>query len=310
MKAEKFFTHPAGVLLSAVGATFLWGSAFPIIKKSYERLEIGSDEIGEQLLFAGYRFFLAGVLIWLLFLFMKQRMIPRLEDLGTLTKVGFFQTFVQYIFFYIGLSLSTGVQGSIIAGTTSFFQIILAHFMYRDDKINMRKIIGLAVGFAGVVIANLTKGNLEIDMGLGEWLLVMAMLAGAFGNILAKNASREIAVGYLTSFQMLIGGAGLIIVGMIFVGLFPFEFDVVSAALLLYLAFLSAAGFILWNNVMKYNAVGRVSMYMFLVPVFGVILSALILDEKLHMIVIGALFLVAAGIIIVNRDKQKSIKTS
>jgi len=182
--------------------------------------------------------------------------------------------------------------------------------MYRDDKINMRKIIGLAVGFAGVVIANLTKGNLEIDMGLGEWLLVMAMLAGAFGNILAKNASREIAVGYLTSFQMLIGGAGLIIVGMIFVGLFPFEFDVVSAALLLYLAFLSAAGFILWNNVMKYNAVGRVSMYMFLVPVFGVILSALILDEKLHMIVIGALFLVAAGIIIVNRDKQKSIKTS
>lgn len=303
MNAQKFFTHPVGIFISAVGATFLWGSAFPIIKKSYERLNIGPTEIGEQILFAGYRFLLAGILLWLVFLLMKQRSKLRLSDLGTLAKVGLFQTFVQYIFFYVGLSLSTGVQGSIIAGTTSFFQILLAHFMYQDDKFSRGKVLGLLIGFVGVIMANMTQGELKLNFGWGEWMLIIAMLAGAYGNILAKNASRVLPVGYLTSFQMMIGGGGLLLVSMWKTGLFPFQFDAVSVWLLVYLAFLSAAGFILWNNVMKYNAVGSVSMYMFLVPVFGVILSAFILNEKLHFMVIGSLFLVAAGIIIVNREK-------
>lgn len=307
MTAERFFTHPLGMIISAVMATFLWGSAFPFIKRSYELLDIQPTEIGEQILFAGYRFFLASVLIFLFFLIIRRNMSFKRDTLRPVLKIGLFQTFFQYVLFYIGLSLSTGIQGAIIAGTTSFFQMILAHFMYADDRMNRRKTIGLIVGFSGVIVVNLTRGELQFAMGIGELLLLLAMLSGAFGNILAKEGAKKMDVAYLTSYQMLSGSIGLLFFGVIQVGILPFTFDMKSFLALLYLAFLSAAGFILWNNVMKYNQVGKVSIYMFLVPVFGVFLSALILKEELHHFVLIGLMLVTSGIVIINRMKGRKV---
>jgi drug/metabolite transporter (DMT)-like permease len=304
MNAQKFFTHPLGIVLSATGATFLWGSAFPFIKLSYKSLDIQPEEIGEQMIFAGYRFFLAGLLILIFFSLLKKQMRFQKRTFLPVMKIGLFQTFFQYVLFYIGLSYSTGIQGSIIAGTTSFFQIILAHFMYKNDRINMIKTIGLLLGFSGVIFANLPKGQLTFDFGWGELLLMLAMLSGGFGNILAKNGSKELEVGYLTAYQMLFGSLGLLIVGMFSTNLFPFEFNSTAIWMLLYLAFLSAAGFILWNNVMKYNQVGIVSLYMFLVPVFGVILSSLLLGEEVYFLVLVGLMFVVTGIVIVNRPKK------
>ena len=99
-------------------------------------------------------------------------------------------------------------------------------------------------------------------------------------------------------------GAGLALIGISLKGVFPFHLDWISILLLLYLSFVSATGFFIWNNVMKYNPVGKVSMYLFLVPVFGVLLSAILLNEALQGMVLVSLCLVAMGIIIVNREKQ------
>jgi drug/metabolite transporter (DMT)-like permease len=304
MNAKRFFTHPLGIVISATGSTFLWGSAFPFIKLSYESLHIQPEEIGEQMIFAGYRFFLAGLLILVFFSLLKKNMLFQKKTFLPVVKIGLFQTFFQYVLFYIGLSYSSGIQGSIIAGTTSFFQIILAHFMYKNDRMNAIKTVGLMLGFAGVIFANLPKGELTIDFGWGEVLLMLAMLSGAFGNILARNGSREMEVGYLTAYQMVFGSLGLLLVGSFTSKLFPFDFTAEALWMLLYLAFLSAAGFILWNNVMKYNQVGIVSLYMFLVPVFGVILSSFLLGEEVYFLVLVGLMLVVTGIVIVNRPKR------
>ncbi|GGE78861.1 DMT family transporter [Priestia taiwanensis] len=303
MTARRFFTHPFGILAAAIVATFLWGSAFPFIKLSYEQLQIESHEIGEQLVFAGYRFFLSACMIFIFFRLLGQKMTCRKETIPTLLSLATFQTFLQYVLFYIGMSYSTGIQGSIIAGTTSFFQLLLAHFMYKDDSFSLRKGIGIIIGFSGVIVVNMTKGVLQIDFGIGEWLLIAAMFVSAYGNILARNASMKMEIGYLTAYQMLFGSLGLFIIGSFSAGMFPFTFTSTTIAMLVYLSFLSAAGFVLWNNVMKYNKVGNVSMYLFLIPVFGVFLSSMILNESLHMFVLIGLALVTAGIIIVNRAR-------
>lgn len=303
-KAEAFFTHPVGVIIAASGATFLWGSAFPMIKLSYAELHIGASDIFHQLLFAGYRFFLASLLIMGILLWRKG-LIWQKGSGRALLSIALFQTFLQYVFFYIGLGTSSGVQGSIIAGTTSFFQIIIAHFMYKNDRITARKLLGLLIGFLGVILVSSTGGSLQLSLGIGEILLLFAMFAGAMGNILAKNASQTLDIFYMTCLQMLIGSLGLIFIGASQVGFFPFTFDLKTGALLLYLALLSAAGFILWNTVMKYNKVGSISTYLFLIPVFGVLLSSLILNEKMHGFVLLSLFLVIVGIIIVNRTDRK-----
>ncbi len=302
MNAEKFFTNRYGVIAAAVAATFLWGSAFPFIKLSYSALDIHSDETAEQLLFAGYRFFIASLFILIFFMLLKRDMKIKRGTVIPLIKLGALQTFFQYILFYIGLSYSTGIQGSIIAGSTSFFQILFAHFLYKDDALSIRKGIGLVIGFTGVILVNLTKGSLELKFGIGELFLMGAMMISAFGNIYARGLSRHMPVPYLTAYQMLFGSVALLAASITSAGIFPFDFNLTSGMILVYLAFLSAAGFVLWNNVMKYNKVGKVSMYLFLVPVFGVFLSALLLGEAVHSFVLLGLVLVALGIVIVNRQ--------
>ncbi|MEH6992936.1 DMT family transporter [Neobacillus drentensis] len=306
MTSEKLFKHPLGIMCAATLASLLWGSAFPFIKLSYGELAIGKENWSEQLLFAGYRFVLASLLILLFTKLIRRKAGYQRGTLLKVSKIGLFQTFLQYLFLYYGLSMITGIQGSIIAGTTSFFQILLAHIMYRNDRFNLRKSIGIALGFGGVILANMTKGEMPLHMGVGEICSLIAMIFGAFGNVLSKNEAKELDVLYMTSWQMLLGGSALFAVAASFAGPFPFAFTWNAMLMLLYLAFLSATGFVLWNNVMKYNKVGSVSMYLFLTPVFGVVLSALMLGEVVHLMVLAALGLVVSGIVIVNRPKTST----
>lgn len=305
MKAERFFTHPLGVFVAALSATFLWGSAFPFIKLSYVQLDIQPHEVGEQILFAGYRFFLAGMMLLFFFKALGKNVSFQKGTTKQLVQIGLFQTFLQYVCFYIGLSYSTGIEGAVISGTSSFFQIVLAHFLYKDDSLNMRKIVGVSIGFCGVILVNIPKGNMDFHFGIGELLLLSAAMLYSYGNILAKEGSKTMDVGYMTAYQMIIGSLGLLFIGVLQVGLMPFTFHMQTLLMLLYLSFLSAAGFCIWNTVMKYNKVGKVSMYMFFIPVFGVILSSLILGEAIHSFVLFGLACVATGIIIVNRTRSE-----
>lgn len=305
MKTERFFTHPLGVFVAALCATFLWGSAFPFIKLSYVQLDIQPHEVGEQILFAGYRFFLAGMMLLFFFKVLGRNVSFQKGTTKQLVQIGLFQTFLQYVCFYIGLSYSTGIEGAVISGTSSFFQIVFAHFLYKDDSLNMRKIVGVSIGFCGVILVNIPKGDMNFHFGIGELLLLGAAMLYSYGNILAKEGSKTMDVGYMTAYQMIIGSLGLLFIGIFQAGLMPFTFHMQTLLMLLYLSFLSAAGFCIWNTVMKYNKVGKVSMYMFFIPVFGVILSSLILGEAIHSFVLFGLACVATGIIIVNRTRSE-----
>ncbi|MFD2610847.1 DMT family transporter [Paenibacillus gansuensis] len=312
MTAEKFFTHPLGIIGSATAATFLWGTAFPFVKLSYAELHIVRTDTFGQMVFAGYRFALAGILIMLFMALMKQPVSYARGTWKGLSKLALFQTFLQYVFFYVGMSISTGIQGSIIAGATSFFQILIAHFMYKNDALTLRKMIGILLGFLGILSVGFSEQGLHIQFGWGELLLLIAMFFGGLGNVVAKNEAKHMNILYMTSWQMVIGGMALILVGATAAGLVPFQFNLTSLLMLLYLSVLSAAGFVLWNNVMKFNKVGTVSMYLFLIPVFGVFLSAVMLSEEVHSIIMLSLALVVSGIVIVNRQPAPvaAVKTS
>ncbi|AZN42194.1 DMT family transporter [Paenibacillus albus] len=311
MNAAKFFTNPLGIIGASISATLLWGSSYPFIKLSYERLGIGSGDTLEQLLFAGYRFTLAGVLILLYMLIRRESLRYQRGSGGMVSTIALLQTVLQYTFFYAGLSMSAGVVGAVIAGTISFFQIVIAHFLYKNDRINGAKGVGLIVGFIGLLVLGLSKhdGNSGLHFSVGELLLMAATLFNACGNLLSRKASSSYSISYINGYQMLLGGIILCVIAAWSTGLTPFHFDGIALLMLLHLALVSALAFTLWNNVMKYNQVGSVSMYLFLIPVFGVLQSALFLNEPLSGAVIGALALVSSGIIIVNRKKKQKALT-
>ncbi|WP_195575840.1 DMT family transporter [Paenibacillus sp. 1001270B_150601_E10] len=322
MKAEQWFTHPVGLTVSAIVSTLLWGSAMPAIKIGYSELHIQSSQMFEQWVFAGYRFTLAGLMLVLFALLLEKKSNAQephaaasAKPLSTgrkwflVARLASIQTLLQYLFFYIGLSLSTGMQGAIITGATSFFQMLVARFMDRSECFSANKTSGLILGFAGVAIVTFTQGGFHMQLGIGDVCLILSAFCGGFGNVLAKHEAKQLPVLWLTGRQMLLGGIVLTIIGAAKVGIAPFAWDASSLLLLLYLAFLSAAGFGLWNLIMKYNSVGKVSMFLFLIPVFGVFLSVLLLGEQFNEWILLALMLVAVGILVVNRT-PKHVKKS
>lgn len=302
---KSFFTRHSTVVLVASLCCLLWGSSYPAIKNGYELFNIAATDIPSKMVFAGYRFVLAGALLLLMSLSRGTRIFalsPR--QFGRVSLLGLTQTSIQYVFFYVGLAYTTGVKGSIMNATGTFFSVLMAHFLYANDKLNPRRVIGCLIGFAGVMVVNFTPALMDFNFTLlGEGFVVIAAFVLAAASIYGKRISQTMDSVLMTGWQLFIGGVVLVVAGYAAGGTLE-GFTPVSSALLAYLAVLSSAAFALWSLLLKYNRVGVVTVFNFLVPVFGAVLSAIFLDESvLEWKNAVALVLVCGGIWLVTREK-------
>lgn len=304
--AVPLFSRSHIVVLVATLCCFLWGSSYPAIKNGYALFQIAQGDIASKMVFAGYRFVIAGGIL-LLFSILARKPVRLLDaqQLRQVTYLGLTQTALQYVFFYVGLAYTTGVRGSILNSTTAFFSVLLAHFLYHNDKLTPRKTIGCLIGFAGVVIVNLGDGLLAFEFTLlGEGFVVLAAFIVCAASIYGKRISQHMDAVVMTGYQLGIGGVALLAAGYLAGGNLT-GFTLVSSALLAYLAVLSSAAFALWSLLLKHNPVGKVGVFNFLVPVFGTTLSAYFLDEDILALKnLVALVLVCAGIWLVTRSPR------
>ena len=218
--------------------------------------------------------------------------------------LGMTQTSLQYVFFYTGLAYATGVKSSIMNATGTFFSVLLAHYIYKNDRLSFNKVLGCIVGFTGVMVVNFSAGLLTFDFTLlGEGSIVMAAFVLSAASIYGKKVSQQVDSVVLTGYQLAIGGVALLLVGFASGGTLS-GFTVKSTALLAYLVILSSAAFSLWTILLKYNRVSMVTVFNFMVPVFGTVLSALFLDEKiLEWKNVAALVLGCFGIWLVTKEE-------
>lgn len=302
---EKRLQNPAFVCLLALICCALWGSAFPCIKVGYEWFGIVGT--GSQILFAGYRFFLAGVLTFVFGCILEKRiLIMKPSSVPYILRQGILQTTVQYFFFYVGMAHTTGTKGSIINASNAFVSIVAAHFMMKSEKMTVRKGLGCLLGLAGVVVINLAPGSWGSGFSMmGEGMVFICTLAYGISTVVLKLISDKESPMTITSYQILFGSVLLIVIGLILGGHVD-GFTLKSALLLIYMALISTIGFSLWTLLLKYNPVGRVAIYGFTIPVFGVVLSAIFLGEQIFSLKnLAALILVSIGILIVNKTKSK-----
>lgn len=297
---------PVVVIAIALLCTFLWGSAFPAVKTGYRLFGIENGTVPDQLVFAGLRFFIAGAVLLIMVLCMpKNRLKMRGMDVKHIVVLGLLQTFIQYLFFYIALSQMEGSKSSIINATGTFFVVIIGHFVFKNERLNGRKSLGCILGFAGIVLINLS-GKEDISFRLmAEGFMLLAALSFALGAIYSKMILKGMDAVVLTGYQLAFGGLLLLIVGLIKGGR-VYPTSLTALVLFAWLVVISSAGFALWTLLIKYNEVTKMAIYNCLTPVFGTLLSGIFLSEK---IVTGknllALLLVVAGIYLVNTVKRK-----
>ena len=294
------------VIFTAVLCCLLWGSAFPSIKLGYQLFEIPSNSTASQILFAGTRFTLAGILVIIAGSLLQKRVLkPSKEAIPKVFKLCLLQTVTQYVFFYIGLANTTGVKGSIVNAVNVFFSILVSCCLFRMEKLNRQKILGCIIGFAGVVVVNL-GGTFDMKFNfLGDGFLMISAFAYALSTAVIKIYGKDEDPVMLSGYQFFAGGLLMVLAGLCAGGNIP-TVTVSGISLLLYLAFVSAGAYTVWGILLKYNPVSKVAVFGFCTPIFGVILSALILKEgaSFDLKNLLALLLVCIGIIIVNYKKK------
>ena len=309
--SNKFYKHPVAIFILATLACILWGSAFPSLKVSYNALGIGNSSYAVKLQFAGYRFFLAALYLFVFMLFTKKSLKISKQHILPIIALGIVQTTLQYLFFYNGLANITGVKGAIMTSLGTFFSIVLPHFYYANDKMNLQKWMGLSLGFAGVVYVNMAKGPITGGFAwAGEGLMVLAALTGAVSSIMAKELSGKMDTITMTCYQMFVGASIMIVFSWVNLGGNVIEFSYDIMPVFLHLALISSAGFGIWFSLLRNNSISRVSIYKFQIPIWGSILSALFIPgEALSVEIIASLLLVSSGIFLVNMpQRQKTVQ--
>ena len=174
----------------------------------------------------------------------------------------------------------------------------------------MKKLLGCLIGFAGVIVVSLNGsfgGSVRLN---GEGFLVMAAASYGCSSVLIKRYSAREDPVVLSGWQFILGGVLMTVAALLGGG------KLVAASgrawlLMVYMGFLSAVAYTLWSLLLQRHPVSRIMVFSFLNPVFGVLLSALLLDEGKELNILRCLLamgLVCIGVWIVNSPEQRGKK--
>lgn len=304
VQKKNTLTKTGIVALLACVCCILWGSAIPVIKTGYRLMEVDAADTTSQIVFAGVRFTLAGLLV-LIFASIREKkvLIPDRTILKYAVPVCLAQTVGQYFFFYIGVAHTSGVKGGIITGLGNFIAILMSCLIVRNERMTGRKMAGCVLGFAGVVVINLMGKSLDMGFTLtGEGFILISQVAYGISTILINIYSKKVSPVVLSGIQFTMGGIVLTLIGVGMGGHLG-NVTAVGVVIIFYLAMVSAVAYTLWSVLLAWNDVSKVAIFGFVNPLCSVILSALILGEVKQAFNTGslaALLLVCAGIYIVN----------
>jgi drug/metabolite transporter (DMT)-like permease len=267
---------PFAVLLCAL----LWGSAFPGIKAifaEWERLGV-EPNFSNRLLLAGIRFIIGGSLL----LLMAKQPWQEWKRTPKLSLIAFAatQTFIQYLFFYSALAVSSAVMGGLLVATGTFWWLVLAPLILKTPWPSRSQWLLIGLGAAGVLIAVYKPGAGSGRPVLGAVLFCLSTLSGSIGVIVLQRVLPSMGARAATGYGLFLGGVMLTLSGVVawpdIVSLFPPKVMLLTG----YLATISAISFGLWNHLTHLFPVNLLAGYRFLVPVCAVIESSLLVTGE------------------------------
>ncbi|MFC4991746.1 DMT family transporter [Rubritalea tangerina] len=271
---------PYYVFLPVLVCALLWGSAFPCIKLVYQHWgQVGVEvEIWDRWLFAGVRFTLGG--LGLLLVAKKPLEEWRKTEKRHLVTLSLGQTFFQYLFFYLGLSLSSGSLGALMAATGSFWWMLLAPLMLGTAWPQVRQWLLLCVGAVGVGMAVYAPGAGAGNPVLGALCIMASTFFGSLGVVTYTKIKETMGSRAATGFSLFFGGVALVLLAAPSWGRLGILFDTYVLGMTLWLAFVSAVGFAIWNALSIQYPVPLLASCRFIIPVCGVVQSLLFLPGE------------------------------
>ncbi len=297
-KLRSLYSH-GGLLLTVFICALLWGSAFPCIKAVYRFWgEINYEpHLSSRWLLAGLRFLIAGGVLLLISGLRPALAQAQKVGLRPILAMSLGQTFFQYLLFYTGLAYASGSLSAVMANGGSFWWVILAPWYLKTPSPSPRQWAMLLIGFCGVVLAVSAPGSGGSHPILGSVLILLSNLGGTFGIMTFSKMQGEMSAKVATGWSLFIGGVLLCLVSYQAWDELPVLMGgrvVIGATL--WLAFVSAAAFSLWNALSTQHSVNVLATYRFLIPIVGVVESLFWIPEETMGwgLMVGAILVIVA----------------
>lgn len=198
------------------------------------------------------------------------------------------------------LSVPSSVA-SILVATVPLFVIIIAGLFLRDEPITVNGVVGLAIGFAGVIVLT-ARGGMSGDGGLLPQLALLGAAASyGAGGVYAKRTVHHLRATVPAAFQVLFGfviSAGL---ALLFESPFDLRPDGVAWLSILWLGiFGSGLSYLVFFRLLGTWGATRTSLVAYLMPVVGLLLGVIVASEPMDLRMVAGTALIIGGVALVN----------
>ncbi len=290
----------------------LWGSSFMLIRISVQEVN------PFQLVFT--RVGIAAVGLLALQLLRGRRIPTDLRALVPLMIIGVGNTAIPFLLISWGETIIESSMASILQSTASLFTLIVAHFFFEDERMSAQRVGGMLAGFFGVVVlfsANIEGGRVLLTGIMGQLAIVVASMFYATFTTYSRTVLQRQQVEPLTVAAMSMSSAAVVMGIATFVspllgGPSPVWLTEVSRTAATSLIALSV-----FNTLMAYGifyfivsslGASRAAMVTYVVPVVGLILGVVFLNEPLTWHLLAGAGLILGGIGIVNLPRTRKQK--
>ena len=279
--------------LMALIAVLLWGSLYTAVKLGYTAYGVSS--VGDILYFAGVRFTICGAMITMFaFITRPETFQPAKKHFLPILLAGLFSIILNYGLQYTGLQLTESSKTALLKQAGSLLYVCFSFLFFRDDKLTIRKLVGVAVGFAGVVVIN--GDATGIRFGTGELLIIAASLCTVIANITSKKTFSKVAPVTVTGISQLFGGVVMVICGKLMGGDMTINADS-SSLIMVYICIASIVSYCMWYTASNKSQLSGMFIIKFAEPVLAGVTGAMLLGENVfNLKYLMAFLLVASGI--------------
>lgn len=273
----------------------LWGPSFLFIKVAVEEIPPLTMVLGRVA---------TGALVLLFLLRLQGSRLPKWGPVWKhIAVVALIHNAIPFVLFSWGEQYIDSALAAILNGTVPFFTIILAHFFAQNDRITPVKLVDILVGFAGMVLLALPSfGDGLQATSWGMLAVTAASFLYGVAIVYTRNNLRGLQPLAAPTGQMIIASLYMLPLSLLIDR--PYLLPMPSLAALgsmLALGVLgTAAAFTVYYKLLERASASYVSMTTYIIPVFGVILGAIVLKEAITWERVAGCALILVGVMIVN----------
>lgn len=281
------------LMLLLLGA--MWGSSYLFIK-------ITVADVPPFTLVAG-RLLMAALILWAILLARRQRVARSRSAWAAFAVMGLFSGTVPYVLITWGeQSIDSGLA-ALLQATMPIFTVIIAHFVTVDERISPRRILGIAAGFAGVVVLMLPdlRQGMHANV-LGQLAVVASSVSYAGATIFARRRLRGQSPLMATTGQITAGALFTLPLALLIER--PFDLAPSSQALLSWLGLVligTVVAYVIYYALLARTSATFTSTVTYVIPVNGLILGAIVLHEPLTPTILASAALILAGVLLVSK---------